>query len=215
MRLRGVIFDLDGTLGNTIPICIQSLQETILTHSGRALSSLEIQALFGPNEEGILQKALPGSPPEVYNAYLELYDRLHAACSEPFEGVAELLSGLRARGTKTAIVSGKSAETAVISLRHMGLSGQFDAVVTGFPDRADKPAQLREVQAEWGLPAGELAYVGDAPSDLAAARAVGMTPLGAAWADSSTLRGYQAQAGERVFASVSELAAWLAGVLTA
>ena len=57
--LRGLIFDLDGTLANTLPVAIAAFQHTFRTHVGRDYSPAEIRAMFGPSEEGILRNAAP------------------------------------------------------------------------------------------------------------------------------------------------------------
>jgi beta-phosphoglucomutase-like phosphatase (HAD superfamily) len=56
MRLRGMIFDLDGTLGDTIPVCIHAFQRTFQHDRGHLFPAQDIIAMFGPCEEGMLQR---------------------------------------------------------------------------------------------------------------------------------------------------------------
>jgi phosphoglycolate phosphatase-like HAD superfamily hydrolase len=60
MSLQGVIFDLDGTLGDTLPVCFAAFRETFRHYLGREYSDREIRAMFGPTEEGIIQRMIPG-----------------------------------------------------------------------------------------------------------------------------------------------------------
>ena len=59
MRLRGMIFDLDGTLTDTFSVCFLAFRETIQSALGRQPSDDEIYAYFGPSEEGMLQQWVP------------------------------------------------------------------------------------------------------------------------------------------------------------
>ena len=55
-KLHGIIFDLDGTLVDTLPIVVTALQETLLEYSGLAYTPEEISKMFGPSEEGVIQR---------------------------------------------------------------------------------------------------------------------------------------------------------------
>jgi phosphoglycolate phosphatase-like HAD superfamily hydrolase len=116
---------------------------------------------------------------------------------------------LRDRSVPLAIVTGKGPRAAEISLRHIGVRHLFDIVEVGSPDGAIKPASLRRVIGQWSLPPGRVAYVGDAPYDMQAAKEAGLVALGAAWADTadaSVLRGLEPAA---VFEDVREFGAWM------
>ncbi len=189
MTLRGILFDLDGTLADTLPVCIQAFQETIQHFTGQRPAEAEIVALFGTSEEGILEKIMPGRLPETLPRYLVEYARLHELlCPRLFPGVENALSLLQASGIPMAIVTGKGHLSADISLGVLGLGRWIDCVETGFPDKADKPFSINKVLQRWNVPPDQAAYVGDMPSDMEAAQQVGMLPLGAAWAETSTLR---------------------------
>jgi pyrophosphatase PpaX len=207
MPIRAILFDLDGTLGDTLPVVVQALQETFARFAGQHYTPLEINAMFGPAEEGVIR---PRVAPEQYEAalrhYLERYAELHAAASQPFPGVLELLDRLRALGLRVGIVTGKGAGTARISMQAMGLDGRVERLAAGSPNGAEKPAAIRAMLVEWGVAPAEAAYVGDMPYDMAAAREAGVLPLGAAWAGTATV---SAEDGARLFKSVAELAAWV------
>ena len=211
MTLRGIIFDLDGTLADTLPVCIQAFQETMLHFNSRRPSDAEIISLFGPTEEGILETLLPERRlDETLPCFLAEYARLHERlCRQLFPGVENALSLLKANGIRMAIVSGKGQQSADISLRVLGLDRWIDCVETGFADRPDKPRSIRKVLDHWKILPDQAAYVGDMPSDMQSARQAGVLPLGAAWAESSTLHGGPDGQAAVMFYDIDSFIEWI------
>jgi len=207
-QLKGIIFDLDGTLTDNHLVCLDAYAETAARLGGRRPSADEVYALFGPSEEGILETLLPGRLSESLPMFLSVYETLHAAAPGPFAGVEALLEGMRARGLRAAIVTGKGAGSAEISLRILGLDRWIDCVETGFADRADKPYSIGKVLARWQIEPGEAAYVGDQPYDMRAAREAGLRAWGAGWAETAGVRREECGA-DHIFWSVDELSEWL------
>lgn len=212
MKLAAVIFDLDGTLADTMGVCLQAFQETLLHYSGRSISLQELYPLFGPSEEGILRLLLPDQAPEAYRRFLASYQRLHQNCTAPFAGVDDLLSILAKRGIRTAIATGKSPETAEISLQALGLAARVERTETGFADRGDKPELIRRILEGWRMPAERAAYVGDVLTDLYAAECAGVMPIGAAWAGTSPLRSVAPRDGWLIFEQVQDFADWIKAI---
>lgn len=213
MKLRGLIFDLDGTLADTMLVCLGAFQETLQHYGEKRISLQELYPLFGPSEEGILRFLLPEQAGEAYSHFLILYERLHQECTAPFPGIETLLDDLRSRGMRIAIATGKSAETAEISMRKLGLSSRVELLESGFVDRGDKPELIRRVLQEWQMPANQAAYVGDVLSDLHAARQAGVVPIGAAWAETSGLRAIAEEDGWLIFKRIQDFSAWIQGVI--
>ncbi|BDI34410.1 phosphoglycolate phosphatase [Capsulimonas corticalis] len=211
--VRGVIFDLDGTLADTFPVIFAAFRHAFAVHADRHLSDAEIEAMFGPNEEGCIRKAIPGDWQACLATYLAEYERVHDLCPGPFPGVIALLDWLRARGVLVAIVTGKGAQSAAISLRRLELNGHFEIVKPGSPEGSIKPQAIREVLAEWAMTPADVVYVGDAPSDVTAAREVGVRVIGAAWADSTDAAKLAAMSPDALLKSVGELREWLAGAV--
>jgi pyrophosphatase PpaX len=208
MALKAMIFDLDGTLGNTMPIVVQAMQETFLRYSGMIYSPDEIFQMFGPSEEGVFG---PRVAPEVYDEaiqdYLTRYTNLHTGADRPFPGIIDLLELLIQLRIHRGVVTGKGSGTARISMVSMGLEPYIERLEAGTAAGADKPAAMRHLLKEWHLLPEEAAYVGDMPYDMWAAREVGMVPLGAAWADSATV---DENSGAKVlFKRVEELWVWV------
>lgn len=208
MTLKAMIFDLDGTLGDTLPVVVQAMQETFVRFAGRVYSSPEIFEMFGPSEEGVFK---PRVRAEVYDQalqhYLERYAALHLLANRPFPGVLNLLERLKALGIHRGVVTGKSQGTARISLKAMGLDGSIENLAAGSPRGAEKPQALRSMLAEWNVRPEEAAYVGDAPYDISSAREAGLIALGAAWAATATVK---ANSGaHEIFFNTVDLLAWV------
>jgi phosphoglycolate phosphatase-like HAD superfamily hydrolase len=205
MTIAALIFDMDGTLGDTLPSILIALRETFARFAGRIYTDDEIVAMFGPSEEGIIGRHVP---PDLYapalQYYLDRYAEMHA--DRPFPGIRELMSHLKERGIRIAVATGKGPHSAAISMRAYGLDGFIDRLETGSAQGGVKPELILRVLENWGLPADQVGYVGDAPSDMDDARTAGVLPLGAAWSRSSSLT--EADTPYR-FTSVDSLKAWL------
>src|SRR5689334_21675177 len=121
MRYQAVIFDLDGTLGNTLPLCIAAYRAAIEPLIGRTVSDTEITDTFGPSEEGTIMAFAPERFDEGITAYWKHYAALHDRCPEPFAGVPDLLRRLRDTGVKVGLVTGKARKSTDLTLRRFGL----------------------------------------------------------------------------------------------
>jgi HAD superfamily hydrolase (TIGR01549 family) len=210
MSLRGILFDLDGTLANTLPFCIRSYQLTAQHFTGRFPGETEVISLFGPCDEGVLERMSPGRLAETLPYYLDVYERLHLQdCKEPFPGIEKLFAVIQAKGIRTAIVTAKGQYSAEISLRILGLSKWIDEMETGFPDKPDKPRSIRKVMERWGMPPEQAAYVGDTPYDIKASLEAGLLPIGAAWAPTSTLRPQDYRLAYKIFSDIDSFIQWI------
>ena len=208
-RFRAVLFDLDGTLADTLPLCIRAFREAIEPAAGRAVSDAEIVATFGPSEEGTIRALAPGHYDAALAAYLHHYERLHVDCPDLFAGIGDLLRDLRRHGLRLGLVTGKGAGSTRLSLRRFGLEDAFEIVETGSPLGPRKAEAIGAILAAWHMAPGDAVYVGDAPSDVTAARAAGVAVVSAAWAGSADPDALRALAPDLLASTVDELRDWL------
>lgn len=209
-RLRALLFDFDGTLANTIPLCVHALQQAVERTTGKTYSDEEIIAEFGITEEGILRKLVGEQYELAVNEFLELYEAGHPEISL-LDGMEALLKRLRNSGVKLGVVTGKGAGSAGISAEYLGLRSYFDEIRTGSDERDVKAANIVGLLEVFGVAADEAAYVGDAVSDLAGAREAGVTAIAAAWAPTADAAQLEEAGADVVCRTVRELVAWIEG----
>jgi phosphoglycolate phosphatase-like HAD superfamily hydrolase len=210
--IRGIIFDLDGTLGDTLPLCIRAFRASMEPLAARGLSDAEIIATFGPSEEGTIRLLIPDHYEQALAAYLQHYAAMHDLCPAPFPGIPELLEFLKNQGIRIALVTGKGPHSTVISLERFGLRSFFEFVETGSPAGPVKAAGITAVLGRWSdLPPNSVIYIGDAPSDITASRKAGVAVIGAAWAPTAEPEQLAAMEPDELFYSVEEFRGWVEG----
>jgi phosphoglycolate phosphatase/pyrophosphatase PpaX len=208
--LKCVIFDLDGTIANTQPLCLAAFRAALKAVGSRELTDAEITATYGPSEEGCLRAMVGDRAGEAIRVYLKYYkDNHERLCPAPFSGLLEIFDLARARGATLAIITGKSAASLAIDLAAFGLGKIFQIIKTGRPEGPDKPCDMRAVLNELGLEPREAVYVGDAPTDITGARTVGLSILAAAWAPGAEREHLMSLAPDRLCLTVADLADYL------
>lgn len=208
MALKGIIFDMDGTLTDNMRVVLRALHETFLRYAGRDYSDAEITEMFGPTEEGVIRSRVPEADYEAaLQMYLNRYAALHRTHCPPLPGVMELLEYLQHRRIRRAIVTGKGKGTAEISMRLMGFEPYIETLITGSEAGAEKEVGIRAVLQDWAIAPDEAAYVGDTTSDVVASREAGVLSIGALWTDTATLS--ERDGADHVFYAVGDFQTWL------
>jgi phosphoglycolate phosphatase-like HAD superfamily hydrolase len=209
MHIQGIIFDLDGTLADTLPICIQAYQETLKHFTGRSFTEEEITAHFGLIEAGILQRIIPEHWEEGLKLYFEIYERLHVECTTPFPGIDRVLQLLKERGILMAVVTGKGDYTAAYTLKYLGIAQYFEHVEVGDANTVVKAQAIGKILTAWNMEPRYAAYVGDTYSDMEQAVTAGVLPLGAAWGETSTLASPNSTIQATTFPTIDSFIDWL------
>ncbi len=189
MALKAVVFDMDGTLGDTLPLCVEAYRRCTEELTGSRPSVEEVVRFFGISDRGVLGGLLhmgADDPALPIARFVSIYRELHHELAPaPFPGAVEALRALRARGLKTGLLTGKEAFSGEPTLDVFGMQGLFDWRAYGCPYLNTKDACLRAALDFWGLQPEEMIYVGDAPSDIRLCHAVGVRIVNAAWAPSA------------------------------
>lgn len=199
-----ILFDLDGTIGNTLPLCIEAFRRSIEPLAKRRLTDSEIVAQFGPSEEGTIQALIPKYYDEGIEAYSKWYRKLHHKWAEPFDGIIDILSTLREKGTYIGIVTGKGPISTQITLETYNLLGFFKCVKTGSIHGSVKSERIEEVIKETNSSPESFLYVGDTPVDIMASRACGIKVVAAAWAPTSNYDELESMDPDYLFRSVPD-----------
>ena len=145
MTLAGMIFDLDGTIGETFPMAVELVGSTIAEFGGPSLNADEVIALFGPTEMGILENQLGERWQAAWDSYLSRYLDMHQMCPEPFPGMGKIIKALHAKGILLGLVTGKTATTGALSLEVFGLAHMFDAIEGGASQGIIKADRIRAI----------------------------------------------------------------------
>jgi pyrophosphatase PpaX len=184
VRFPVVLFDLDGTLIDSGPIILASMQHATKTVLGREIAYEELAATVGGQGLVSQMRALdPDRVDELVEVYKEHNDPLHETL-EAFDDLLDVLPRLRVGGRRLGIVTAKRHRTVGLALdRFPELAEQFEVIV-GFEDtERHKPdpdpvlAALRKLEVE---PA-QAAYVGDSPFDIQAAKAADVFAVAVGW----------------------------------
>lgn len=208
MKYDLVIFDMDGTILNTLEDLTDSLNAT-LSHFDYPSHSMEDVRHFVGNGIGLLiSRAVPaGTSKEqeerVYAYFMEYYPRHCAQKTRPYEGIEELITCLRKEGCKVAVVSNK-ADVAVKELAEQYFPGAFDIAVGERTGIARKPApdSVNEVLRMLQIPREKAVYIGDSEVDIATARNAGLESIIVEWGFRE--KKYLLEKGGKVFADRPE-----------
>jgi len=184
MGKSAVLFDLDGTLIDSVPLIVESMRYAFAGRR-RAPTVAEWVARIGTPLDGMIREWTEGEAEllEVKGRYKEHQHAHHDGMVRAFPGVPELLEGLSARGTALAVVTSKIESSARRSLSFLGLERHFRAVV-GLESTArhkPDPEPVRHALSELAARASEAAFVGDSPHDVLSGNAAGVATVAGLW----------------------------------
>lgn len=186
MNIRYVVFDLDGTLLNTLDDLFLSVNKILSDHGYKTRSKNEVRSYLGNGVRALLDLALPEEErfrtdellPE-FKAYYDLHKEDNTA---PYAGVKEAVAEIKKAGVKCAIVSNKF-DAAVQELKNVTFSGLVDFACGEREGVKPKPAPdgvFLAMQA-LGADSAETVYVGDSEVDLATAENTGLRCVAVSW----------------------------------
>lgn len=187
MKYTTIIFDLDGTLLNTLADLAAATNHALAEHKLPQRTTDEVRRFVGNGIHKLIERAVPAdTPAELQEAVFASFNRYYkehcADSTRPYEGVPQLLQQLRTAGCRTAIVSNK-ADYGVQALAKQYFDGQLDAACGERAGIAKKPAPdmllaiMQQLKAE---PASTI-YIGDSDTDLDTALNAGVACIGACW----------------------------------
>lgn len=182
--MKTVIFDFDGTLANTLPVCDFAFQYVFKQFDQRELTSNEIRAMFGPSETGIIrQNLLHANKDEAIELFYKKYSEKHKQLVEHNDEIYHLLLHLKEKGAKLGIVTGKARRSLDISLKALQMEHFFDAIITGDDVTKPKPDPQGVVKALAILDATpqEAIFIGDSDADIQAGIQANVLTVGVHW----------------------------------
>ncbi|MGB6243150.1 MAG: phosphoglycolate phosphatase [Castellaniella sp.] len=187
MHFAGILFDLDGTLVDSIPdladaanamrqdMNLPPLPEALLaTFVGKGVEQLVIRTLSHDGQAPSVEQVMRGLA-----RYQDHYRVLNGRHSQLYPGVLAGLEAFRSQGARLAVVTNKDSQFTIPLLQHMGLDTYFDVVVSGDTCERKKPDPLPLLHAcdLLGIQPSQALFIGDSINDALAAQAANMRAL--------------------------------------
>ncbi|MGQ9649346.1 MAG: HAD family hydrolase [Phycisphaerae bacterium] len=185
--MKGIVFDLDGTLADTLPSIADAINYGLAAIGRPEVSRDEVRRWIGEGLPTLCRRALPDADEETF-------ERMMAAVSQhyrehqmdktvPFPGITELMDELTRRGVLMGVLSNKPHVYTVPMTQ--GLFGRWPLVaIEGYREeerRKPDPRTLLDIVARMEAKPSEVMLVGDSNTDIATARNAGVIPIGATW----------------------------------
>lgn len=181
---NAILFDIDGTLIDSYRLYLESYRRALAPFIGRTPSLEEIAARRPGSERRFLEQWVSANELDACHADMcRHYEALHATlCEGMYDGVREMLGGLRSAGLPLGVVTGKGRTAWNVTVANLEL-GPFEAIVTEEDVEHPKPhpAGLLAASDAMGVEPAAVVYIGDSAGDMEAARLAGMFAGAALW----------------------------------
>ena len=186
--IKAVIFDLDGTLADTLEDLCDSTNYALEKHGFPKRELSEFNMFIGDGVPKLIERAIPKevfteeAKQTVYGEFMAYYRNHFLDKTKLYDNIAECVSLLNDKGLKLAVVSNKIDEMTQKIVDHL-FCGEFSAVSgkrTGYPLKPD-PTSTLEVMKKLGVKPSECAFVGDSGMDMKTAKNAGCVAVGVLW----------------------------------
>jgi len=185
---KGVIFDLDGTLLNTLIDLQESVNGVLTKYNFPTHHIDEYKYFLGNGIEVLTRKAFPKDINDIeFPKYLEEvkaeYSSRQTSKTKPYDGIIDLLKELNNQSIKIAILSNKPNEFARPTVAHFFNDIKFEVVFGARQEVARKPSAeaVTEILDVFGLKKEECLFIGDSETDMQTGVNAGMQAVGVSW----------------------------------
>lgn len=209
--IKAVIFDFDGTLADTLPVCFLAFEAVFKEFDNRDITSDEIKAMFGPSETGIIRKNLNNKNyGKAIELFYEIYGKQHRNIVQDNEEIITLLRQLKTNGYKLGIVTGKARRSLDISLNCLGLNSFFDVQITGDDVELPKPHPegIFKALEQLNVSHKEAVFLGDSDADIMAGKQANVYTIGVQWLPNFQSIKFSVQPDE-VYSNINEFLPFL------
>lgn len=207
-KIKAVIFDLDGTLLYTLEDLMLSANYALEKHGMETCSLHDIQYRVGNGVQKLMERCVPGGleNPDFQAVFADFKEHYKVHCNDnsgPYKGIPELLTALKEKGYKLAIVSNKFMD-ATKELAALYFKDTIDVAIGESAGIRKKPEPDTVIEAMriLGVTASDCVYVGDSDVDIKTAANSGMPCISVAWGFRT--REEQQEAGGKIFADVPD-----------
>lgn len=187
--IRGVVFDLDGTLLDTLEDILDVVNHVFQQEGLPPESPEAVRRAVGRGVENLVRKLLPGRSTDgkyvrkLSGMIRDAYSEKEPVKTRPYPGIPRLIRKLRTQGMPMAVLTNKPHTAAMESVElHFG-ADCFSIVSGAGEDRPMKPSpgSAEHVLKKLGVPPEMIIMVGDSDVDMDTARVSGMVPVGVSW----------------------------------
>jgi phosphoglycolate phosphatase len=190
MKYKAVLFDLDGTLIDSIEDLMDSMNDVLEKYNYPLHSVEDYKYFVGNGIEQLIIRALPQNVSDndefvlkIVKEYRDEYNKKWHDKSKPYEGIPELLSILEKLGLSMVVFSNKADYFTQKIIKHFFPDNNFKIILgarENFPNKPD-PAGALEISRSLNIPPDSFLYLGDTNTDMQTANAAGMFPVGVLW----------------------------------
>lgn len=189
MKYKAIIFDLDGTLLNTLDDLADSVNSVLKEYSF-PVHNVEAYKLFvGDGAFELISRALPESKREdvfiknLVKQFQEVYNKICLSKTKPYENINDVLIKLQHRNINLSVLSNKPHQFTVAIVNHYFKEIKFSQVWGEKPEfpRKPDPSSAIEIAKHLDIAPSEILFVGDSVGDIKTAISAGMTPVGVSW----------------------------------
>jgi len=189
MHFKGVIFDLDGTMVNSLEDLADSMNSILQLYNFPVHLVPTYKQLIGNGIRNLVFKALPEANRDealintCYDLMIEVYRENAVNKTRPYDGISELLEELVSRNMKMAVFSNKADEFTKYIVHALLPEWNFEAILGLSVDAHKKPNPFvaLQISEKFGVSPNEIIYVGDSGVDMQTATNAGMYAVGALW----------------------------------
>lgn len=187
MKYKAVIFDMDGTILNTLEDLKNATNYSLRQFGMPERSLEEVRMFVGNGIRKLVERAVPAGTSEekitqVFDVFLEYYEIHSADNTSPYPGILELVGKLKKSGIKTAVSTNK-ADVPAQELGREYFNGIFDLIVgqqdglkvKPAPDSVNKILSILDIQKKDAI------YIGDSDVDVQTAKNSGLDFIGVSW----------------------------------
>lgn len=204
-----VLFDFDGTIGDTLPLVVKSIAKAVKPFVHKDLTYEEIAKTFGPCEEGSILQLVPNHFKEACDLFHKYYREEHHTCDKPFTGIKDLINKLKSKQILIGLVTGKSEFTTHYSLQKYEMDTVFDVIKTGSMYKSIKTKCIQDIISQYKLNPQEVIYIGDMPSDIISAREAHIKIISVLYATPQSEAGIKANHPDKICFSIQDLTDYL------
>jgi phosphoglycolate phosphatase len=187
MKYQAIIFDLDGTLLDSVAGIADSANFLLKKRGFPEFSQEDYNKFVGDGLEKLVYRILPPSERNNINGYVNeyrsIYKKKWPEKTRVYHGIRELLDYLSVNGIKRAVLSNKSDEYVRIMVKKLLPDHPFDVVWgerPGIPRKPD-PFAARQISQQFSLNSESVLFVGDSDIDMETGKNAGMVPVGVNW----------------------------------